>query len=136
MSDALSTNIDDLQKQVNTFIRLAQKEHPTVIYDAMVATARDIEGRAKVLVHKKTGNLARSITHVGDKNAMMVAVGTNMFYGPYLEYGTGMQSESPFGHGKGKGGRPYPYMRPAFQEKLGNIFDNYKRRLEKSLASK
>lgn len=134
-NEFLSVGVEDLQKNVNGWIKGVQKEHPDVIYDAMVATARDIEARAKELVHKKTGNLARSITHEGDKKSMMVAVGTNVFYGPYLEYGTGVQSDYPI-HGDKKGHKPYPFMRPAFQERLGNLYGNYKRRLEKSLASK
>ncbi len=132
----IRADVSSLEKDINKFLKGVAAESPDTCYAAMLDTGRDIEARAKVLVHKKTGNLARSITHQGDRSNLMVAVGTNVEYGPYLEYGTGMQSEAPYGHGSSKGAPPYPYLRPAIQECLANFFDHCKTRFSAMLARK
>lgn len=63
------------------------------------------EGYAKRLCPVDTGRLRNSITHVTMPDDNAVYIGTNVEYGPYVEYGTSRQEAQPFlrpaatGHG-------------------------------------
>jgi HK97 gp10 family phage protein len=85
----------DISKQIAASVAVLRKTLPDVCYAALIDTAIEIEGAAKTNVPHKTSNLARTITHEGDKPTMTVIVGTNTEYGPYVEYGTGIFSEFP-----------------------------------------
>lgn len=72
------------------------------------------------------GTLRNSITHYEDENS--TTVGTNVFYGPYVELGTGpnytpppewMENNAEPGKGIGKGFvHPRPFLRPALADHL------------------
>ena len=74
---------------------------------ATMAGAMVIENRAKEIVPVRTGNLRRSIHSEIESttaNQAVARVGTNVEYGPYVEFGTRRMSARPF-------------LRPALDEK-------------------
>lgn len=68
-----------------------------------------------------TGNLKGSINYKVDKENLSVRIGTNVEYGPYVEFGTGEKAED----GKGKTGfagqKPQPFLRPALNNNKEEI---------------
>lgn len=66
------------------------------------------EGYAKKLVSVDTGNLRNKITHKVVPKELAVYVGTNVEYGPYQEFGTGIYTD---------GGRDTPWV---YQDEKGN----------------
>lgn len=81
--------------------------------DQALAKAAEIiggmaEGYAKALCPVDTGNLRNSITHQTEDHT--VVVGTNVFYGPFVELGTGV-------HAEGGGGRQTSW---SYQDSDGN----------------
>lgn len=66
------------------------------------------ESYAKGLAPVDTGNLRNSITHDQEDNGHTVVVGTNVKYAPYQELG------APNAHVPA-----HPYLRPAFENHLG-----------------
>lgn len=66
------------------------------------------EGYAKKLVSVDTGNLRNKITYKVVPEELAVYVGTNVKYGPYQEFGTGIYTV---------GGRDTPW---AYQDEKGN----------------
>lgn len=73
--------------------------------DALEEVGLVAEGYAKRLCPVDTGRLSNSITHVTRPDDNAVYIGTNVEYGPYVEYGTLRQKAQPFlrpaatGHG-------------------------------------
>ena len=65
---------------------------------ALEAVGLQAEGYAKMLCPVDTGRLRNSISHAVSGNE--VYIGTNVEYGPYVEFGTRRQ-------------RPQPYLTPA-----------------------
>lgn len=53
---------------------------------ALLAIGAAAEGHAKALTPVDTGRLRNSIAHTADSEAAYI--GTNVHYGPYVEYGT------------------------------------------------
>lgn len=112
-----------LENQMNTLsekIRLKAME-------ALIQGGHKIEGDAKKLVPVDLGHL-RSRIGVKVENEV-VYVGTNVFYGKYVEFGTGIYAEeggrqapwvyyAPYGKYEGwhwtRGQSPSPWLRPAF----------------------
>ena len=83
------------------------------------------------------GTLRNSITHYEDESS--TTVGSNVFYAPYVELGTGpnytpppewMENNAQQGKGTGKGFvHPRPFLRPAIADHL----NEYKRIIETKL---
>lgn len=69
-----------------------------------------VESAAKHLCPVDTGNLRRSITHKPGRDGLgyYVDVGTNVIYGPFVEFGTRYM-------------RPQPYLRPAFLQAVNQL---------------
>ena len=82
---------------------------------AVLKGALKIEGDAKRRCAVDTGYLRASITHQFYKQGSepFALVGTNTDYAPHLEEGTSRQA-------------PQPYMRPAFEENIGEIQQDIK----------
>lgn len=89
------------------------------------------ESYAKKLCRTDTGNLKNSITHVieNKNDEVIVAIGSNVEYAPYVELGTGIHAEDGNGRQtpwrykdrKGKwhttsGMKPKPFLRPAIED--------------------
>lgn len=90
-----------------------------------------IENAAKQKCPVDTGTLRRSITHEVEGNK--ARVGTNLEYGPYIEFGTGLFAAE--GNGRSTpwsyqtadgqwhttaGQKPQPFLNPALQENIEN----------------
>lgn len=72
------------------------------------------EGYAKLACPVDTGRLRNSISHTQDDRAAYI--GTNVEYGPYVEFGTSRQ-------------RAKPYIKPAVVDHV----DEYKKIVERNL---
>lgn len=97
-----------------------------------------VENDAKKKAPHDTGELRRSITHYATQEECVI--GTNLFYAPYLELGTGLWAVSgdgrkdvPWSYKDEEGNwhstvgiHPHPYMGPA-------LHDN-RRKIEKEIA--
>jgi phage gpG-like protein len=80
-----------------------------------------------------TGNLMNSITHEVNEVELSVRIGTNVEYGPYIEFGTGLYAENGQGRKtpwpvkiKDKwimihGTHSRPFLRRALYDNLGKI---------------
>ena len=100
-----------------------------------------MERYAKLLCPVDTGRLRNSISHQVEGNT--VAVGTNVEYAPYLEFGTGQFAENGgrptpwrYQDDKGewhttRGNKPQPFLRPA----VDNHLDEYRAIFEEYLKS-
>lgn len=91
-------------------VREDNREAIAEAIDQALATALEevglvAEGYAKRLCPVDTGRLRNSITHVTRPDDNAVYIGTNVEYGPYVEYGTLRQKAQPYlrpaatGHG-------------------------------------
>lgn len=114
----------------------------------------NIEGPAKQLCPVDTGNLRASIHTVASVsgNGALIQTGTNVFYGPYIEFGTGIYAlngagrKTPWryeyaGH-KGSpgvrfthGNMPQPFLTPAYTENQDKIMDDVELSLNNQLET-
>lgn len=97
-------------------------------------------GYAQDKCPKDTGRLAGSITYEVDGEDCYI--GTNVSYAPYVEFGTGVYSETggrqtPWAYQDSKGQwhktngqKPQPYLRPAASDHSKEYFDILKESLE------
>lgn len=79
------------------------------ILKALIDIGQDAEGYAKQYAPVDTGNLRNSISNEVSESESAVYIGTNVEYGPYLEFGTGKFAE-------GGGGRQTPWR---YQDEYG-----------------
>lgn len=92
--EVLANNTDEVSDGIKSALAAALEEVGLVA-----------EGYAKRLCPVDTGRLRNSITHVTRPDDNAVYIGTNVEYGPYVEYGTLRQKAQPFlrpaatGHG-------------------------------------
>lgn len=85
-----------------------------------------VQGDAQRLVPVDTGRLRTSITTTVEETptGAVAEVGTNVFYAPYVEYGTGKRGDDAVSHRQDWIGQaPQPFLRPAFafNRDSGNI---------------
>lgn len=108
-SGARVTGTDELN---STLKALAAKATGQNLAAALRAGGLVIETPAKAKAPVLTGNLRRSIhTEVSTGGEKVEArVGTNVEYGPHVEFGTSSQ-------------RAQPYLRPAYDENKGQAMD-------------
>lgn len=99
---------------------------------------------AKELCPVDTGNLRNSISHEVDMSDNSVAIGTNIKYAPYVEFGIGKFAEggdgrpTPWAYQDPKtgewiwthGSKPQPYLRPAIDNHLQEYKDFIKQELQ------
>lgn len=91
---------------------------------AVKASCALVEKTAKGFCPVDTGDLQASITTEIDESGKTIVgrVGPHMFYGPYVEFGTGIAGAASAGAGEGPynmgwpGMPAQPYMRPARDE--------------------
>lgn len=105
-----------------------------------------IENAAKEKAPVASGELRRSITHTVEED--YGEVGTNLFYAPYVEYGTGIFSSQ--GNGRQdvpwvyrdaagnwhstSGRKPRPFLIPAYEENKGNITQIFEKYIKEELG--
>lgn len=133
--DGIKITMVGLDDTTTSFEKAAKNVTGKQLMDGVISGTLLIQNRAKQLIHKVTGNAMRSL-HIGGygnlspgfntsegysdiggdvktDNEAKVEMGTNIVYGPRLEFGF---------VGKDSLGRvynqpAYPYLRPAFDEK-------------------
>jgi HK97 gp10 family phage protein len=112
-----------------------------------------VEGGARRNVSVDTGALRRSIitkTLEKTENSVKIGTGTNLEYGPYLEYGTGIYAENgegrdtpwaykytgtkgPEGWRTTVGMKAKPFLRPAYDENKERVQDAVREELERAI---
>lgn len=134
------------ENNIDLFLKeLQEKRH--LIHEAIgIKAEKYAKARCPVGTPESTGKrgyrggtLRNSITH--DANPDMVAIGTNVEYGPYVELGTGPHFEappaweqfsSPGGSGAGHGYvRPRPFLKPAIIDHVSEYETIAKNELKK-----
>lgn len=102
-------------------------------YRALKAVGEFVEGAVQGLAPNDLGNLSASYTHEVDGHA--VHIGTNVEYGIYQEFGTGIYAENGNGRKGGwryqdpktgewietYGNEPQPHLRPAGEDNKSEI---------------
>ena len=136
-------DVKDFQKQIDDAIKEFQKasvKAETALEKQLIESAILVENDAKAYAsgNVDTGLLVNSITHrfKREDGQIVAEVGTNVFYAPYIEYGTGIYALNGQGRRGGwsyqdakgnwhftMGGRPYPFMTPAL-EQIRSRIDN------------
>lgn len=79
----------------NDFGRIAAELAPK-ISAVVVATTLEVEGEAKNDVAVLTGNLRRSLHSAFSEDLTHGAMGTDVEYAPYVEYGTSRMAAQPY----------------------------------------
>lgn len=118
-------------------IEKIRKDIPELVRTAVERGALIIEGEAKERCPADTGRLRNSITTNSTETGC--DVGTNVFYAPYIEYGTGIHAENGNGRetpwswkGTGKKGQGWhrtngmpaqPFLRPALDTKKEEVIE-------------
>lgn len=103
---------------------------------AMLSACLLVEGQAKMLAKVVTGELRDKIRHnVKEQGSLVIGqVGSPLMYAIYVEFGTGEFAENGNGRKGGwryktpdgewhftRGGKPRPFLRPAFRQNKENI---------------
>lgn len=106
---------------------LVKKATEEQIFRALAIMAETAEGYAKLNCANKftnpTGRLMNSIAHIVDMKEHKAYIGTNVYYAPYVEFGTGRAAEEGMGGNQSiPGMMAKPYLRPAISEHV----DEYK----------
>lgn len=115
-------------------MKMLQKAANINITPALEKACIVVENAAKEKAPVASGELRNSITH--SVSGDVGEVGTNLFYAPYVEYGTGIFSSQ--GNGRKdvpwvycdaagnwhstSGRKPRPFLIPAFEENKGRIY--------------
>lgn len=159
MSDAASVTVEgmeDLLKKLQSMGADIKKEAGNAGKKAML----QVEAAAKTKCPVDNGPLRASLNTqvVEDSGETVVKTGTNLIYGPYVEYGTGIYAEGGggrqtpwlwkvesrkwaaiFGIPVGgtilwHGSRPHPFLRPAWDENKDKVMDDLQKNLETAVA--
>jgi HK97 gp10 family phage protein len=83
-------------------------EVEAAVRDEVYAGALDVQGAAKRRVPVDTGRLRNSIAVETEQGGLSATVGTNVEYGPFVEYGT-------------RRAHAQPYLFPAFEQMVPRI---------------
>jgi len=85
-------------KEIARKISELAKKHPEALKDAIIKSVLVVEGKAKKAVPVLTGRLRSSITTEIKKAGQGYdgRIGTNVFYAPYVEFGTKRMSAKPY----------------------------------------
>jgi HK97 gp10 family phage protein len=120
---------------------------PRSTQKALLKSSAVFEAGAKAHCPVGTGELRDSI-HTEVKDEKTVAVGTNVNYAPYVEYGTGPKGDPSVPHTTKKfwrykdeegnwhtshGQPPQPFMRPAFAEGKDQVMEAVKESVQEDV---
>lgn len=106
----VKSNVDDIKREVDQKVLKALE---TIGLKAEAYAKKSLTEQHAV----DTGRLRNSVTHEVFAEKKEVHVGTNVEYGPYIEFGTS------------KGMKPRPYIRPSIE----NHIDEYRSIIESAL---
>lgn len=86
---------------------------PEALHTGLMRGGKVVQGVAKKLCPVDTGHLRNSIAVESQSNTE-VAVGTNVEYAPYVEFGTGQKGDPAVAHRQDWVGQPpQPFLSPA-----------------------
>lgn len=127
MSDIRVEGLDELMKK----LRQVSADSNSVVERGLLRAGNKVRNTAVLLCPVDTGELRNSI-QVEKTEPLTVAVGTNLEYAPYVEYGTGTQGDPSVQHTSKESwsyqddngvwhtshGHPaQPFLRPAVDER-------------------
>jgi HK97 gp10 family phage protein len=110
-----SVRIEGMPALRKALLQVSQEGRKTVQREVLRATLA-VQRRAKQLCPVDTGRLRNSIAVELEEGGMNGAVGTNVKYAPFVEFGT---SRMP----------AQPYLLPAFEEERAVFIERLKREL-------
>jgi HK97 gp10 family phage protein len=87
------------------------------------AGARNVQAGAKQRVPVDTGRLRSSIAVETSDDGLSATVGTNVFYGPWAEFGTRRQAAKPF-------------LFPALEQEVPKFMSRLRARVRKALGGR
>lgn len=109
-------------KQIAANIRkAAQTDIPNALGKGLDKAGALVAGKAKASCPVDTGLLRNSIQFKSSVADSMVVIGSNVFYAPFVEIGTGVQSSMGNGRPGWPGQRPQPYLKPAVDNNVSAI---------------
>ena len=104
-----------------------------------------VENEAKLNCPVKNNQLRASITH--EIEGTTGAIGTNVVYAPYVEYGTGIYSDkgggrsTPWSYQDAEGNwyttvgmRPQPFLEPALQSSIQDILQLFNKAIKEEVT--
>jgi HK97 gp10 family phage protein len=126
-------------------IQMAKRSVAKEVKEVVRITAFNIEKKAKKRVPVDTGHLRRSIRVWQWNNGYTFEVGTNVFYAPYVEFGTGQRGKQT-GQGKKyglhieyntdiRGQRAQPFLYPSFDEEKREYIKRIRNAIRKGLSA-
>lgn len=129
--------MDDLTRKLERLAAAATKE---TLSRLGVRNMLPVEARAKDYCPVETGNLRGKITTlaVETDDGVEIRTGTNVDYGPFVEYGTGQRGAAAgvdhpddYIYGPKPGMAPRPFLRPAWDEGREAVLEGLVEDLEK-----
>lgn len=131
--------MDDLTRKLERLAAAATKE---TLSRLGVRNMLRVEGPAKDYCPVETGNLRGKITTlaVETDDGVEIRTGTNVDYGPFVEYGTGQRGAAAgvdhpddYIYGPKPGMAPRPFLRPAWDEHREAVLEGLVEDLEKAV---
>lgn len=131
--------MDDLTRKLERLAAAATKE---TLSRLGVRNMLPVEARAKDYCPVETGNLRGKITTlaVETDDGVEIRTGTNVDYGPFVEYGTGQRGAAAgvdhpddYIYGPKPGMAPRPFLRPAWDEGREAVLEGLVEDLEKAV---
>ena len=123
MADKISIKVNGIPEALSK-LKKYQLRKKAQIKDELLKTAFKVEGFAKDTVPVKTGHLRSKISiDVSDIGLLVVRVGTDVKYAPYVEFGTRVM-------------RARPYLFPAFFAYENDAIKGIGRILKKDIGLK
>ncbi len=131
--------MDDLTRKLERLAAAATKE---TLSRLGVRNMLPVEARAKDYCPVETGNLRGKITTQAAEtdDGVEIRSGTNVDYGPFVEYGTGQRGAAAgvdhpddYIYGPKPGMAPRPFLRPAWDEGREAVLEGLVEDLEKAV---
>lgn len=131
--------MDDLTRKLERLAAAATKE---TLSRLGVRNMLPVEARAKDYCPVETGNLRGKITTQAAEtdDGVEIRTGTNVDYGPFVEYGTGQRGAATgvdhpddYIYGPKPGMAPRPFLRPAWDEGREAVLEGLVEDLEKAV---
>lgn len=127
--------------------RLSGLDKFEAVKNGLIRAAHRVESSAKEKCPVDDGILQASITHQIIENEQQAVIGTNVEYGPYVEFGTGLYAKNgngrktPWAYKDPKTGEiiwtagqhPQPFLQPALSENKEKVIDDIKIEIRKKI---
>lgn len=138
-------SIENMDKLLAKLTKL--KNMDKAVMDGLELGALRVESDAKISAPSNDGHLRASITHEKDEAKLQVAVGTNLHYAPYVEFGTGVFAaggdgrKTPWSYQDAEGNwyttagqHPQPFLEPSLEKNKAQIKKDVAKAVEKYIG--